>query len=903
MLATLRFMRMLTIARAALASAWLVSPIVALAQSADAAPAPEEAGAADAGAPVVPAPETAPQPANAPAAPAPAPAPATREPAAAPTTTALIPPRVLTSVPPAFPLSKLASGEHPTLVLKVTVFADGSIGDIAVEHSAGPEFDAAAREAIKQWTFAPGKRGDTPIASRVGVAVHFELPELLVHEVTALTEAKEAVPHEHAATPEDEQHPETRAQEELGARAHVHGVMRSEQRGATDVRLDSKLLRAAPSQDAGELMKRAPGVVVARIEGDAVAQRIMLRGFDADHGQDVELNVDGVPVNQPSHIHGQGYADLGFMIPETVRSLRLTEGPYDPRQGDFAVAGTADFELGIEERGIHIASGYGSFNTFRELATYAPKGFGADTFGAVVFKKTDGFGQNRAGTSAAAVGQVGWDSGPLHLTLHGSVYGARAATANVLRKDDIDSGKVGYYDVYPLATTEAQGANTQRAQLSARARYHGPQGENAELLSYVVLTNFRLQANYTGFAEVSRVDPSWTGRGDLIEQTHIDRSIGFKGRYRTLELHPFSFARTFLEVGVSGRSNKVSQAQNLIKAPQSTTWDRRIDAQIDGLDVGGYFDLDTTLTERVHLRGGVRADLLSYQVDDALSNNIPAVRSESFIEGYRRSAAGIAAGPRAVLEVHVLPELSVISAYGEGYRSPMALLLDDGEPAPFVKVRSGDLGLRHVLGDDLLELRASGYVTKLSDDVAFDPREGRAEPVGPSTRAGVVFYGVARPTSWLLSAVSVTYVRATLDKPPYATAEDPDPPFEKGQRLPYVPPVVLRADLSVNQRLLDVNGAPLIGRLGSGYSYWASRPLPFGQKASPVSVVDAELELKYRMFTVNLSCFNLLDTEYAALELSYPSSFDPNGFASRVPARHIMAGAPRSLFATLGVSL
>jgi len=473
-----------------------------------------------------------------------------------------------------------------------------------------------------------------------------------------------------------------------------------------------------------------------------------------------------------------------------------------------------------------------------------------------------------------------------------------------VRSDDIGAGKLDYYDVYPLATAEAQGASTQRAQLSAKARYHGPKGENAELSAYVVLNAFRSQANYTGFTEVSRKNPKWTGRGDLIEQSNQDRTLGLKARYRTAEVRPLPVARSFLEAGVSGRLDDIAQTQNLIQAPEGTTWDQRIDADISALDVGGYLDLDTTLTERVHLRGGVRADFLNYQVDDRLANFIPAFRQEDSIPGYRRSAAGIAVGPRAVLEVHALPELSVIAAYGEGYRSPMALLLDDGEPAPFVKVRSGDLGVRHVLGErDELELRLSAYITRLDDDVAFDPREGRAEPVGPSRRVGAVFYGVTRPWPWLRGSVSVTYVKASLEQPPYATAEDPDPPFKKGQLLPYVPPVVLRADASAERPLFDVGQFPLSGRLGAGYSYWSARPLPFGASAHPVSLVDAEVGLSYRMFTASLSCFNLLDAEYAALELTYPSTWDPDGPASRVPARHVMAGSPRSFLATFGVAL
>lgn len=827
--------------------------------------------------------------------------------AAAPVATLnAVPPKLLHSKPPTFPPEMLESGQHPTVVLKVTVFADGTLGDVVVEHSAGPAFDDAAIVAVREWTFAPASREGRAIASRVGVAVHFELPELAVHSVSSLSAHAQPVPHVHN-DPHDHKRDDfakPASEEELSAHARVHAPLRAEERGPSDLRLDSAILRTTASHDAGDLLKRAPGITIARIEGEAVAQRLMLRGFDADHGQDIELNVDGVPINQPSHIHGQGYADLGFMIPETVRSLRVTEGIYDPRQGDFAVAGSADFELGVEKRGIQLSTGYGSFHTFRELALYAPKDMSTDTFAAAVFKKSRGFGQNRASTQGSAVGQLGLSTGPVHFTLHASVHAARANTANALRRDDIQSGRVDFYDVYPEPTAQAQGAFTQRAQLSARAQYKGQRGENAELLLYFVQSDFRLQNNYTGFAQVSRHNPAWAGRGDLIEQTNLERSVGFKSRYRSSEMRPFSFARTFLEVGVSGRASSIEQTQNLVEAPDNTTWDRRIDAQISAADVGGYLDGDLSLFERVHLRGGVRADLLSFHVADQLANYVPSFRAEEHIPGYRRSAAGLAVGPRASLEVQTLPGLSLLAAYGRGYRSPMALLLDDGEPAPFVTVHSADFGFKYALDEQQhLTVRASGYTTHLSDDVAFEPSEGRAESVGPSKRNGFTLYADTRPLPWLFFALSATYVRATLEKPPYASAEDPSPPFRKGQSLPYVPPVVLRADGSLTRELFKLQAQAVSGRMGLGYSFWSARPLPYGQEAKPVSLVDAELGATYRAATLTLSCFNLLDTEYAALELSYPSSWNPDGFASRVPARHIMAGAPRTLFLSLGVAL
>jgi iron complex outermembrane receptor protein len=812
--------------------------------------------------------------------------------------TVLQPPRVLESPPPLYPVAHLEHGEHPTVVLKISVLADGSAADITVEHTAGEDFDRAAIEAVRRWRFEPARRGVQPIASRIGVAVHFELPELAtveieaVTQVGAITEAEPMTPH---------RHDEGRA-DELGAVATVQAETRSEARGNNDYRLDRKLLEAAPHADAAELLKGAPGMVVARIEGDAVGHRLMLRGFDADHGQDIELSVDGVPVNQPSHIHGQGYADLGFLIPETVRSLRVVEGVYDPAQGDFAVAGSADFELGVEQRGARVSTSYGRFDTFRELALWAPEGQPNETFAAVQFRKTRGFGQNRASTSGALVAQGALGTNKLRLILHGSAYAARADTANVLRRDDIDAGRVGFYDVYPYPTAESQNGSSLRAQLSAKLRWRGDDGANGELSLFALFNDFRLLANYTGFSERSQIQPSWVGRGDLIEQLHQSRTVGLKARHRSARWQPAEWGASTLEFGLSARVDRIDQAQNLLEAPANTTWDRRIDADVTAADLGGYFDLDLELGKYVKLKGGVRADVLAYRIGDALQNFIPSYRQETYLVGYRRSAAGIATGPRVVLEATPWQPLTLSVAYGEGYRSPQALLLDEGEPAPFTKVRSADAGLRLKLLERA-SLRASAFYTQLGQDIVFEPTEGRAEPAGPSTRLGGVLYAEANPLPWLHAAASLTYVRAKLDEPPPRTAENPSPAFEKGQLLPYVPPVVLRVDASAEHALVDWRAHPLIGRVGLGFTYWSPRPLPYGEETASVALLDGELALRYRMATLSLQMLNLADARYSALELVAASNWDPTAIPSRVPMRHVIAGAPRTWLLGLGLQI
>src|SRR5581483_6029294 len=114
--------------------------------------------------------------------------------------------------------------------------------------------------------------------------------------------------------------------------------------------------------------------------------------FDAREGQDIEFSVDGVPVNESGNLHGNGYSDTHFIIPEVIDSIRVVEGPYDPRQGNYAVAGSVDYHLGLGVRGETAAFSVGNFGTYRLLLTWGPKNTGNGTFVAADLYQTNGFG-------------------------------------------------------------------------------------------------------------------------------------------------------------------------------------------------------------------------------------------------------------------------------------------------------------------------------------------------------------------------------------------------------------------------------------------------------------------------------------------------------------------------------
>ena len=79
---------------------------------------------------------------------------------------------------------------------------------------------------------------------------------------------------------------------------------------------------------AASCSKTVPGMVVTQHSGDGKANQYFLRGFNLDHGTDFAFSIDGVPVNLPSHAHGQGYSDLNFLIPELVDEIDFEKGPF-----------------------------------------------------------------------------------------------------------------------------------------------------------------------------------------------------------------------------------------------------------------------------------------------------------------------------------------------------------------------------------------------------------------------------------------------------------------------------------------------------------------------------------------------------------------------------------------------
>ncbi|RYE88181.1 MAG: TonB-dependent receptor, partial [Myxococcales bacterium] len=529
---------------------------------------------------------------------------------------------------------------------------------------------------------------------------------------------------------------------------------------------------------AADLLLVVPGVSITQHSGEGKAYQIFFRGFDAIHGQDVEMWAGGAPVNEVSNVHGQGYADLHFLMPEVVRQIASTPGTYDPRQGDFAVAGTLRLGLGYSEPGFTAKASVGSFDTRRYFLAYHPEGSDDETFAAFEVYSTGGFGPSRAARRTSAVAQYARDlGGGLRVRALATVSTGRFDSAGVVLLDDVDRGRIDRFATYD----PRQGGDSARTQLVVEATSQGEAGRWS-VAPYVVLRQLRLLSNFTGFLE--------SASGDGVQQTNDATTAGFTASYR--RKRPLLSARDLIEVGVAGRSDLIEQTQRRLTSPDGAVRSTEVDAKVHAHDAAGYLDLLVYPLRRLSLRGGVRLDGLSYTTRDA--------------GGQVRSAQGAHLGKKGTAEVIVATGLSASVSYGEGFRSPQARGLADGQSAPFTTVRSAEAGLRY--RDERLQGSLAVFRTTLSDDLAFDQSTARNERTPPTLRRGVAAEMVARPAPDLTSSLSLTYTRATFRE----SAGD----YEKGALLPYVPQLVGRADLTYEPRLGQVFGRTLSGQVGGG---------------------------------------------------------------------------------------
>ena len=671
----------------------------------------------------------------------------------------------------------------------------------------------------------------------------------------------------------------------------VRGRGWSSPRGLGDTRIEREQLEASPRQQTSEMLSAAPGFFVDHEDGEGLGNDVFLRGFDLEHGSGIEMRLGTIPINIPLHIQGQGYADANFIIPEVVRGVRVLEGPFDPRQGDAAIVGSAYFDLGVPERGYQVRASYGSFRQARVVAIAAPAEADADTFVALSLRRTDGFGQSREGVSGALNAQYGLDLGDHdHLRFVATAYAARSSFPGVVRRDDVDAGRIDFYGGYPYYA-QGQGAQSSRVIVGASFDHQVGEGAHFLLAPWFMWTGFRARQNFTGNLESSQIDPTLSGLGDLFETTNREYAAGLSSNFRTAQMRANDSIEAVAEPGVYLRWGHTDQAKNLLNPDDLQVWDRRIDATIDSLDAGAYIDLDTRIARRLRLAGGPRADLLSVSVDDRLTSPAGAPSGGALTRG-NRNALGVVLGLHATLEYEVSSWLVPAISYGEGYRSLDAERLPEGSSHPYSRVRSVEAGLRSSALGQRYTAKLAAFQTWVGNELVFEATSGGLETQNASVRRGFVASLLARPAEWFLASFAFSATDAV-----YATRVP-----GVSHTVPNVPAIIFRSDVTVRGMLARIADRPVTGRMGLGYTLLAGRHLTDTLVGPTQHVVNAGGGLRYGNVEVGLDAYNLIGLKYADDEQVFVSnwSFRPGQQPASL-GRHVIAAPPRTLIANVSL--
>jgi hypothetical protein len=546
------------------------------------------------------------------------------------------------------------------------------------------------------------------------------------------------------------------------------------------------------------------------------------------------------------------------------------------------------------------------------LLMWGPEGESNHTFVGAELYKTDGYGQNRDAERASAVAQYeGRFSSKGSYRLTTQAYATNYHSAGVIRQDDFESGKVGFYDTYD----SGQGGDGSRYSVAGDIQ---TETGNTVLSQQVFLIDrdMRVRENFTGYLlDVQEpLQELHAQRGDLLDLDVSEQTIGARGYART---HGEALGqRQELEFGYYARGDSVASTQQ--RLTDTTLIPYKTDVDLDSKlgDIGLYADANLRATRWLNLRGGLRGDLFAYDViNNCAAQNIanpppinPPIDQSclSFQNNMvhrepdqRSSTASTALLPKGTLLLGPFDHFTFSGAVGRGVRSIDPIYITQDIATPFASVLAFDAGVVYARSfrDMVVVARSDFFQTNVDQDLVFDQTVGRNVIGAGTVRNGWV--GALRATgNWFDESANVTFVRSTYNDNAVAESQ-----HIAGLLVPYIPNVVVRSDSAVFDDLpIHILGKPLRGALSAGITYVGQRPLPFGAVSDTIFTIDASATLSWTHYEIGIISTNLLNGEYRLGEYNYVSNWNPAGPPTLVPQRLFTAGAPRGIFGTFAVN-
>ncbi len=632
-------------------------------------------------------------------------------------------------------------------------------------------------------------------------------------------------------------------------------------RTASEGRVGAADLRLRPLLREGELLETVPGMIVTQHSGDGKANQYFVRGFNLDHGTDFATWVDGIPLNMPSHAHGQGYTDLNFLIPELVEHLEYRLGVAHASLGDFGSAGSAEFHLARRLARPFATASVGAWG-FRRLAGGGSVRAGAgDLLAAAEVKTYDGpWVVAQRLRKLSGVARYTWRRGPSEFSLVGMAYHNRWNASDQIPLRAVTAGRLDRFG----QVDPTDGGRTERYSVSANWRRSGPAAVlEADL--YVVRSALDLFSNFAYFLDDT------TG-GDQFSQRERRTVLG--GALQRTGTVTAAGATHVVAAGLQVRGDllrPVGLYRTAARASVGTVREDRV------TEWGGGAWAEVTSRWRPWFRSvaGARADLYRFDV----RSNIP-VNSGRRTAGLVSPKGTLAFTPARTLELYLSGGLGFHSndARGTTIRVDPAT----GAPAdpvnPLVRSRGAELGLRAAPTPGwraTVVLWALG----LDSELLFVGDAGITEPSAASRRRGITLSGSWRPLPSLALDADVSFARARfLGVEPGA------------DRIPGAMERVIAAGATWSRPAGGAFGALRLRHFGS-YPLTEDNAV----RATPTTLVNAEAGWFLRSgLRLQVSVLNLLDSRASDIQYYYVSRL-PGEPADGIADVHFHPVEPRQL--------
>ncbi|HEX3696153.1 MAG TPA: TonB family protein [Polyangia bacterium] len=750
--------------------------------------------------------------------------------AAAPPAETLTAP-TLTAHPEApYPADALATKVEGNVGLELDLDAAGHVTGVRVTAPAGHGFDEAAVEAARHFIFQPAMRQGVPVASTVRFTYEFHLPR------PSPTPPPPAAPPPAPAPGEGAHGGPTQSTQVLASKPIS---------AASSFSVQDRDFQLRPIASVQDILRVTPGLVMVQHSGGGKANQYFLRGFDADHGTDLALSIDGVPINLVSHAHGQGFADTNFIIPEVVERVEITKGPYFANQGDFATAGAVNmvsrdaFEHSAAALGLVDSPGHGSAG-YRGLLIASPR------FDDLPLQAT--FAAEIGRSNGPFDNPEGWDKYKLFnkLTVHPTPVSSVSLTEVSYASNWHGSGQIPARAVNQGLITRFgsldpdEGGNTARHQLALSYRLRPSDTSDLRVMAYVGTYRFNLFSNFTLYLR----DPI---DGDEIEQ--IDRRTFYGGKLSYRIVHRLRAVTFDSTIGADTRSDDIQEELWDTVHRQQTTAVRSND--VHETFIGAYLNEEITPSRWLRADVGGRADLLSFAVDNRLATSDPTAPASGVDSAHQFS-------PKASLIVTPLDrphvQLDVYANYGHGFHSnDVRGVFAQPAVTPLARAKGEEVGSRaRFFGR--WDLAAAVWQLDLASETVWNGDDGTTAVSDPTNRKGIEIESRYEVTPWLAADMELTFTRShfTTDR-------------ENGGGLALAPKKTWAGGLAGRHAI-----GPGVARAGLRFYGIGDRPATDdGALIAPgFTQFDLHVGYRHRWFDIAFDIENLLNGDFRSAQFA-----------------------------------